>query len=382
MSHVVKAGSRYADTFHNAFKMFVHSEVYKMSTKFISKDEVAIIPNRPCLEPPYGMFSSIPHMDILRFPLARYEAMCSVEIEKRELLYNERYGAESYMIPDEKIIASYADLLLQGKAPFSNKTSLIDIIRNCHHLIFNDDCYEAGKFRTTQLFTYPRAVSIGGHPYYNPPNPDEVMMALDDLEKYLNPNNPCEFDSVVQIALVHYQLATIRPFLFGNGLVERVYINLLLTYSGLLSYPLLCMSDYLLGSDVMYRDTLSLVRDNFKGYEAWLKLFLKMLIASADKTIKMLTEIHQIRVSDLEKLHKYEKCSPLLLAFYDYLWKSPIIEARNMVSILNVSYNTIAKTMDTLCRLGLLEQVDSRTRYRKFGYRRLLDFYPILNRIE
>ncbi len=322
-----------------------------------------------------GMFSSIPDMDILRFPLARYEAIYSIEIEKRELLYSERYGAESYIIPDEKMIASYSDLLLQGKTSFLNKTSSLDIMRKCHRLIFNDDCYEAGQYRTTQLFTYPRVVSIGGHPYYNPPNPDEVMIALDDLEKYLNPDNPCEFDSVIQIALAYYQIATIRPFLFGNGLVERVYINLLLMGSGVLSYPLLCMSDCLLGSDVMYRDTLSIVRDNFKGYEAWLKFFLKTLIASADKTIKMLAEIHQLRVSDLEVLNKYEKCSPLLLAFYDYLWKSPIIEARNMVSILNVSYNTIAKMMDILCRLGLLEQMDSRTRYRKFGYRRLLNIY-------
>jgi len=322
-----------------------------------------------------GMFFSIPHIDILRFPLARYEAICSVEIEKRELLYNERYGAEPYAIPDEKMIASYADLLLQGKALLSNKATLLDNIRNCHRLILNDDCYEAGQFRTTQLFTYPKAVAIGGHPYYNPPNPDEVMMALDDLGKYMNPNVPCEFDSVVQIALVYYQLATIRPFLYGNGLAERVYINLLLMYSGVLSYPLLCMSDYLLGSDVMYRDTLSLVRDNFKGYEAWLKFFLKVLIASADKTIKMLDEIHRLRATDLGKIRNYERCSPLLLVFYDYLWTTHVVEARNMVSILDVSYNTVAKAVDTLRSLDILKQADAKTRYRRFEYRRLLSIF-------
>lgn len=323
-----------------------------------------------------GIFSSIPHMDTLRFPLARYEATYSVEIERRELLFNVRYRADTYAIPDAEMVASCSNILLQSKAFFSNKISFRDIIRDCHRRIFSDDCYEAGQYRRTQLFTYPRASVTGGYPYYNPPNPDEVMIALDDLGKYIDPNTPCEFDPIIQVALVYYQLATIRPFLLGNGLVERVCINLLLMHSGVLSYPLLCMSEYLLDSDVLFRDTLSLVRDDFKGYEAWVRFFLKALIASADKTIMMLNEVHRLRISDLEKLQNYEKCSPLLLALYDYLWKAPIIEARNMVSILNVSYNTAAKAMDTLCRLSILEQMDSKTRYRRFGYRHLLDFYP------
>ena len=318
-----------------------------------------------------GMFSSISEMNILKFSLAQYEAVCSVEIEKRERLHNERYGAEPYTISYEKIVALYANLLLQSEMLFSDKMSSLDIIKRCHSLILNDNCGESERFRTTQLFTYPKAATIGGHPYCNPPNPNEVMIALTDLEKYLTSNDTCEFDAIIKIGLVYYQLSTICPFLLGNGLVDRAFINLLLVCNKILPYPLLCLSDYLLDGDILFQDILGLVRESFKGYETWLKFFLKMLIASADKAIKLLDNISQLRQSDLEKLRSYEKCSSLLLALYDHLWKSPVVEARSLVSLLGVSYNTAAKAVKDLCYLGILEQLDFKERYRRFGYEKL-----------
>jgi len=90
----------------------------------------------------------------------------------------------------------------------------------------------------------------------------------------------------------------------------------------------------------------------------------------------MLDAIYKLRLSDLEKIRRSEKSSPLLLTLYEFLWKSPIIETNKMVPVLSASYNTVAKAIDTLCRLRILEQIDSKARYRRFGYRCLLDFYP------
>ena len=123
----------------------------------------------------------------------------------------------------------------------------------------------------------------------------------------------------------------------------------------------------------MFRDTLSLVRKSFKVYDTWLKFFLKTLIASADKTIQMLDDIRELRQFELEKLLNYKKYSPLLLALYDYLWKSPVIAARSLVSVPGVSYNTAAKAVKSLCEIGILKQTNFKERYRRFGYERLSD---------
>lgn len=327
-----------------------------------------------------GMFGYIPDMDILAYPLAHYEAKCSYEIEKQEALFNERFFAEPLKTSDDRIFAAYVNALHRNVETFSEADNLFGSLRSTHHQMFGVDYDDAGQFRAAQLFTYPRATVRGGHPYYNPPNPIEMQIAMSDLSNYVN--TPYEFDRLVQIALVYYQLAIIRPFSVGNGLIERICVNFLLVKMGLLSRPLLCLSEVLFDSDVEFRDALRLIRDFERDLDVWIKFFLKMLIIAAEKTDKILDELYRLRASDLAKLRVYEKPSPLLLMLYEYLWTLPVVEARNMIPVLNVSYNTVTKAMNTLCRLGILEKLDLKTRYRKFGYRRLLDYYPILSRIE
>lgn len=318
-----------------------------------------------------GMFCYIPDLNILSYPLAHHEATFSCELEIQEALYNERFHAEPIKTDANKIIADYsASLLSYKKTPPTQESTLLNTIRSTHWQMFSGEYDDAGKFRTTQLFSYPKASTQNGSPIYNPPHPNEMLTTIEALSDYIN--TPSEFDSLVKIALVYYQLATIRPFLIGNGLTERICVNFLLVDMGLLPRPCLCLSEYLLVADAEYRDALRLVRDSFRGYEVWIKFFLKALIIAAEKTIKMLDEIYMLRKSDYAKLCSYEKSSPLLLAFYEHLWKSPVIEARDMTLVLNVSYNTVAKAIDTLRSLDILKQADKKTRYRRFSYRKLL----------
>ena len=319
-----------------------------------------------------GMYCYIPDMNILAYPLAKHESGFSCELEILEALYNERFHAEPLKTATDKITDVYSDALLHYKKLSSAKEStVLDFIRNIHRQMFIDEYHDAGQFRTTQLFSYPKATALNGHPIYNPPHPKEMLTTIEALSDYIDA--PSELDPLIQIALVYYQLATIRPFLIGNGLTERMCVNYLLVETGMLPRPLLCLSEHLLASDAEYRDALRLVRDGFRGYEVWIKFFLKIVIIAAEKTAKMLDEIHELRASDLAKLYSCGKCSPLLLALYEHLWQSPIIEARNMTTVLNASYNTIAKAIDTLCYFDILGQTDAKARYRKFGYKNLLD---------
>ncbi|MDL2328016.1 Fic family protein [Ruminococcaceae bacterium OttesenSCG-928-A11] len=318
-----------------------------------------------------GMFCYIPDMDVLSNPLAHREAKLSCEIEMQEALYNERFNAEPLKTPANKMTATYSDsLLAYTKALKPDRTAVLDFVRDAHRQIFCDEYDGAGQFRTVQLFSYPK-ISSNGSPIYNPTHPNEMGKAIKDLNDYTN--TPSEINPLVKIALVHYQLATIKPFLIGNGLAERLCVNFLLVYERLLPYPLLCLSEYLLAGDVEYRDSLRLVRDYERDYSTWIKFFLKTIIIAVEKTIHMLDVLYRLRLSDLERIQNSKKCSPLLLMLYEYLWKSPIIETSKMVPILNVSYNTVAKAVDALRYFNVLEPMDSKVRYRRFVYRRLTD---------
>lgn len=319
-----------------------------------------------------GMFRYIPNMDALSYPLANHEATTSCEIEVQESLFNERFRAEPLKTAANKIAAAYADSLLAYRAQTPNRAAVLDSIQDAHRKIFDDEYDDAGQFRTVQLFSYPKVSTSNGSPIYNPTHPNEMGAAMEDLTEYII-NAPSETDPLVKIALVYYQLATIKPFLIGNGLAERLCVSFLLVDEGLLPQPFLCLSEYLLAGDAEYRDSLRLVRDFERDYDTWIKFFLKAIIIATEKTIHMLDALYTLRLSDLERMQNSEKCSPLLLMLYEYLWKSPIIETSKMVPILNVSYNTVAKAVDALRYFNVLEPMDSKVRYRRFVYRRLTD---------
>ena len=318
-----------------------------------------------------GMLCYVPDINILAYPLRRYEAKFSYDIEKEEALYNERFGAAPLKTSVDRITFAYTDALLCGAEDLSKEETLFDSLRSVHHQMFSGDYDDAGQYRVMQLFTYPRVFAHGGEPFYNPPNPSDMITAMANLENYIN--DPCKLDGLIQVALAYYQLVTIRPFSVGNGLLERMYVNFLLVKTGLLSLPLLCLSESLLASDAEFRDALRLIRSYGRGFDVWITFFVKVLISASEKTLIMLDELYRLRLSDLKRLHSCEKLSPLVRTLYEHLWRSPTIETSKMVSTLNMSYNTVAKAMGTLRDLNILEQVDSKTRYRQFGYHGLLD---------
>ncbi|MDL2272972.1 Fic family protein [Oscillospiraceae bacterium OttesenSCG-928-G22] len=292
-------------------------------------------------------------------------------MDRQEALYNERLGAEPLRTKNDKMIDVYSNALLCAPTFFSNENALLDSIRDIHGQMFGSDYDDAGQFRARQLFSYPKVTTNGMYPNYNPPSPDEILPAMEALSEYIS--TPNELDPLIKVALVYYQLATIRPFLVGNGVIERICVNYLLVETGMLSRPLLCFSEDLFASDAEFRDALRLIRDHGRGFEEWAKFFLTVAGRAAEKTIAMLDELHKLRLSDLERLRGYEKCSSLLLAFYNYLWEAPVIEARGMIPVLNVSYNTVAKAIEILCDLKILEHIDTKMRYRKFGYKKFLN---------
>lgn len=177
-----------------------------------------------------GMFRYIPDMDKLAYPLVNHEAEFSCDMDRQEALYNERFGAEPLRTKNDKMIDVYSNALLCAPTFFSNENALLDSIRDIHGQMFGSDYDDAGQFRARQLFSYPKVTTNGMYPNYNPPSPDEILPAMEALSEYIS--TPNELDPLIIVALVYYQLATIRPFLVGNGVIERICVNYLLVETG------------------------------------------------------------------------------------------------------------------------------------------------------
>uniref|UniRef100_A0A914HC09 protein adenylyltransferase n=1 Tax=Globodera rostochiensis TaxID=31243 RepID=A0A914HC09_GLORO len=84
------------------------------------------------------------------------------------------------------------------------------------------DPLSAGVIRNVQVF-------VGN---FRPPDPDFVMVELEELVSWLNDEETHRLDAVEVAALAHYKLVFVHPFMDGNGRTSRLLMNWILLRAG------------------------------------------------------------------------------------------------------------------------------------------------------
>jgi Fic family protein len=197
---------------------------------------------------------------------------------------------------------------------------------------------------------------------YVPPPVDEMLQALDQIEKFIHA--PSDLPPLVRTGLVHYQFEVIHPFLDGNGSVGRLLVILLLCEWGLLPQPLLYLSAYFDANRQEYYDRLLRVSQK-GGWEGWLNFFLSgVSIQSLDavKRIARLQDLRNAYQSRLQPLRAAER----LLQTVDLLFARPIISVRQVEAALQVPYRTARRYVERLVELGLLREITGQARNRLY----------------
>lgn len=226
-----------------------------------------------------------------------------------------------------------------------------------------------GEFRRSQNWIGPAGCGLKDARYI-PPNPEDMMNAMSDLEKYINENT--EYDPLVRAALIHYQFETIHPFLDGNGRIGRLLILLYLMEQGLLKEPVIYVSYFLKKNQVEYYDRISEVRRS-GNYEQWVKFFLEAVDAAAMDAVESIKKLSRLHDDNIAVLPKSVRKKDTLRTLFDYLEKHPIIDIKNTSKALGVSYNTTATAVKTLMDLGILREKTNAARNRVFSYEAYLE---------
>ena len=231
-----------------------------------------------------------------------------------------------------------------------------------------------GEFRTSQNWIGGAGSTIKNAKYI-PPNPEDMLKAMSDLEKYINSED--ELDSLIRAALIHYQFETIHPFLDGNGRVGRLLIILFLIQEKLLSSPVLYISCFLKMNRVEYYDRMTEVR-NKGNYEQWIKFFLSVIAQAADDAIETIDRITQLHNRSTEMFKELSAVAePKVLKLFGYIEKNPIIDTQKTANVLGFSYNTTAKYIDYLCEKGILKQTAKAGKANVYSYE---DYLNILRK--
>ena len=227
-----------------------------------------------------------------------------------------------------------------------------------------------GEFRYSQNWIGGQGSTLKNARYI-PPNPEDMLTAMSDLEKYINSDDT--LDPLIQAALIHYQFETTHPFLDGNGRVGRLLITLFLMEKDILSTPALYISYYLKMNRIEYYDRMTQVRRT-GDYEQWISFFLQAFADSAEDaihTIDRLTALHDKSTKLFDSLTKRQRTS--VLKVFSYLESNPIIDIQKTATTLEMSYNTVSKVVSILIEDGILKQTDKSGKAKIYSYTEYLD---------
>lgn len=221
-----------------------------------------------------------------------------------------------------------------------------------------------GEFRRSQNWIGGQGSSLKTARYI-PPSPEDMEIAMSDLEKYINAEDGQ--DDLIRAALIHYQFETIHPFLDGNGRIGRLLITLYLMERKLLTSPALYISYFLKRNRVEYYDRMSEVRRS-GNYEQWVRFFLQAVEECAQDAIETIDKLNALHEKDSAAVNAMGRAAKNTALVFAYLEANPIIDIGKTAQALGLSFNTVSSAVKRLAEAGILTQTEAANRNRTFAY--------------
>lgn len=192
-----------------------------------------------------------------------------------------------------------------------------------------------------------------GRIVYSPPEPDQIIALMTDLERFINDDALFPVDPLIRMALIHHQFESIHPFYDGNGRTGRIINVLYLVQQRLLDLPVLYMSRHIVRTKSEYYRLLQTTRDEDR-WEDWVSYMLTAVEETAREGITAVTAIrtaffdykHRIR----EQHHFYSQ------DLINNLFSHPYTKVQFIERDLGVSRLTAARYLDALVDDGFLRK--------------------------
>jgi Fic family protein len=299
-----------------------------------------------------GEVKKIPNSEILIDTLSLQEAKDSNEIENIVTTDDELYQAAV----DKKITSiaakeatNYAEALKYGYDIIKTKGILTtnDIIKIQQRIAPR---HPIRKIPGTVLKN-PKTEEVVFTP---PQDRNEIKKLLENLETYINNPDFHDIDSLIKMAIIHFQFESIHPFYDGNGRTGRILNMLYLVHQELLDIPVLYLSSYIIKNKSDYYRLLQEVRTE-NSWEEWIVWMLNGVEKTAMETIKVVNKI-KILMDD------YKKDIKTNFSFYSHdliniIFKHPYTKIGFLQRELGVHRNTASSYLNTLASHGLLTKV-------------------------
>ncbi|HYA42217.1 MAG TPA: Fic family protein [Syntrophobacteraceae bacterium] len=319
-----------------------------------------------------GVASILPNPDLFVAMYVRHEAVFSSQIEGtqsslEDVLEYEVNPKGEVRPKDVEEVVNYVRAMNHGLRRLGDLPLSLRLIREIHgellHGVRGSEM-TPGEFRRSQNRVGKKDSTIRDAEFVPPP-PHEMLIALDNLEKFLH--DRASLPILVHCGLVHAQFETIHPFLDGNGRIGRLLITLLLCERQVLQRPLLYISYYLKAHRAQYYDRLMAIR-NDGDWEGWLKFFFQGIYEVSLAATETARAILELREAHRDMIAQHLAGSTNGLRLLDYLFEHPLVSVRMAQEELRSAYVTAGNVIEEFERLGILREITGLQRNRLYRF--------------
>ena len=307
-----------------------------------------------------GRSIAIPNQGLLINSISLQEAKASSAIENIFTTDDELYKAYSESVRNSihgpaKEVINYREALwdgyehLKGEQPFDEQY-FIRMYRIVSQ--FNDG------IRTPIAQTYIKEGGTGpnaGKAFYTPPRGKGIVEdKLGNLIDFLNDDNKYPIDPLLKMAIGHFQFEAIHPFRDGNGRTGRIFNIHYLTKKGLLDYPILFLSRYIIEHKDDYYAGLSGITQR-GSWKVWLLYMLKAIEVTSNLTYNKINDIISAKEAILDAIVEngdIARPESLISA----LFTQPFTRVKHLVESGLYAENTARKYLNLLSEMGILEK--------------------------
>ena len=226
-----------------------------------------------------GIAAKIPNQAVLVSGIVLQEARLSSEIENIVTTSDELYRAaaspEDVTDPQTKEVLRYREALWYGfhslEARPLNTNLFVEMVSQIRGVQM-----EIRRVPGTTL------KKQDGEVIYTPPMGEHLLRELlGNLEKFIHADEGP--DPLIRLAVMHYQFEAIHPFTDGNGRTGRILNILYLVEKGLLDWPVMYLSQYILSHKIGYYRGLRAVTEE-GAWEPWILFMLRAVEETAKET--------------------------------------------------------------------------------------------------
>lgn len=322
-----------------------------------------------------GVGLQLLNADLLIVPYLRKEALSSSKIEGTRIslsdfLLSEAKGTEE-STPDALEVANYIRAINFGLDKIKDKPIDLDLIKDMHKILIQGVRGKEGlpgEFRRVQNWINPLNCKVQDANFV-PPGPEEVTPLMESMVNYINQDD--DMPLLLKCALMHYQFETIHPFCNGNGRIGRALITLYLCKKNITIKPLLYISGYFEAHKREYSSLL--LKTNKDGkFEDWLLFFLEAVTVQAEDALQRAIRLQELREEYRKKIQNHSQ-SNNLIKLVDYLFINPYTKITKVETLLEVTYPTAKRLVETLFNLNILKRIDSSQRNKIYFAHEILD---------